>query len=86
MIDNLKKQLNLENLPDDKLLNIAFMKKTVDQAMKELNEKLDKHEQINAYRFVWDRVDTSFLTQTMKMRRKFILEKYKKFNCGNVSS
>jgi long-chain acyl-CoA synthetase len=77
VIDNLKKQLNLENLADDKLLNIAFMRKTVDQAIKELNDKLDKHENILGYRFVWDRNDTGFLTQTMKIKRSYVLEKYK---------
>lgn len=77
VIDTLKKQLNLENLPDDKLLNIAFMKKTVDQAFKELNEKLDKHEQINAYKFVWDRGELNVLTPTMKVKRSYILDKYK---------
>lgn len=76
-INDLKKQMSLEDFPDEDFMKVDFMTRTVERAIKEVNDNLDEHDRIRAYRFIFDKNIGDVLTQTMKLRRKYVELKYK---------
>lgn len=78
MLQVLKKEHNKEKLSAEEILSLAAMKKDLERAIKELNEKFDKEAHIHDYRFILDNVEPGHISPTMKIRRNYLLDKYQK--------
>lgn len=79
VVHALKKSQNLLFMTDEEYLNSEYIKGEMNTLIETINAHHNDCEQIRAYRFVLDNlsIETGELTPTLKIRRKFVAEKYK---------
>ncbi|MGA8164011.1 MAG: long-chain fatty acid--CoA ligase [Waddliaceae bacterium] len=80
-IKELKKFQNSHPLSTEEFLQTPWIKKEMEQFLETINARMNQWEQIVHYRFIADTptVEEGALTPTLRLKREYILEKYRGF-------
>lgn len=78
VLERYKIQKRSSQMKDEEFLNSSVMQKEMDKLLKQINQHLNRAEQVHAYRFIMEplTIEGGELTPSMKIRREIVAAKY----------